>query len=109
MIGSISLCGIPFISGFYSKDVILEIILMGSFNIFAVVISFMATLFTVGYSVRLSLRLFLGITKRERFSLESDATGPLGAGIKALIIPSIIGGFFLGGFLPFNDGVILPV
>lgn len=64
---------------------------------------------TVGYSLRLSVRLFSKMTARESYSLESDAAGPLSSRIKVLVVPSIVGGFFLSGFMPFNDRVILPL
>nr|YP_009753958.1 NADH dehydrogenase subunit 5 [Dicranocentrus wangi]QIT06439.1 NADH dehydrogenase subunit 5 [Dicranocentrus wangi] len=55
---SLSLCGFPFLSGFYSKDTILEVYMMGFINIFMVVVIILGTLFTATYSVRLSFFLF---------------------------------------------------
>jgi len=56
---SLSLCGFPFLSGFYSKDLILEIFMVGGINSFMVVVILIGTFFTVTYSVRLGVYLFL--------------------------------------------------
>lgn len=48
-----SLCGIPFISGFFSKDKILEIFLINNFN----KIIFLFLFFSIGLTVRYSIRL----------------------------------------------------
>lgn len=50
---SLALCGFPFISGFYSKDIILEIWMMGDLSILKVTLILLATIFTVTYSLRL--------------------------------------------------------
>nr|YP_010502036.1 NADH dehydrogenase subunit 5 [Tomocerus caputiviolaceus]UXC95411.1 NADH dehydrogenase subunit 5 [Tomocerus caputiviolaceus] len=55
---SLALCGFPFLSGFYSKDVILEMFLMGSMNYFFLMIIFLATMMTMTYSFRLIFFLF---------------------------------------------------
>nr|UGS80210.1 NADH dehydrogenase subunit 5 [Dagualachesilloides caliensis] len=52
-ISNLSLCGMPFLAGFYSKDMILEIILMSNINMFIFVLYFLATFFTVVYTFRL--------------------------------------------------------
>lgn len=52
-IRNLSLCGIPFLSGFYSKDIILEKILMGNFNIFIIILYFISIFFTLVYTFRL--------------------------------------------------------
>nr|AKK32525.1 NADH dehydrogenase subunit 5 [Henschiella sp. PJ-2015] len=52
-ISSFSLCGFPFMSGFYSKDLILEIYLMNDNNIFYFFIYYLSLGLTVMYSFRL--------------------------------------------------------
>nr|AII02276.1 NADH dehydrogenase subunit 5 [Micropterix calthella] len=47
------LCGIPFLSGFYSKDLILEFFSMNSMNFFIYTIIFISMSLTVAYSTRL--------------------------------------------------------
>lgn len=56
---SMALCGFPFLSGFYSKDLILEKLLLGDVNLFILVLALAGTLFTLTYSVRLVFYLFL--------------------------------------------------
>lgn len=50
---SLSLCGFPFLSGFYSKDMILESYFIGSMNVFILLIIFFRTIATITYSIRL--------------------------------------------------------
>jgi len=50
LVARISLIGLPFIRGFYSKDLILEVMMMGSFNLIIFGFSILATAFTVLYS-----------------------------------------------------------
>jgi len=53
-VANLSLCGAPFLSGFYSKDLILEISLFNSTRAFMVLLIFIATGMTAAYSLRLS-------------------------------------------------------
>nr|YP_010726225.1 NADH dehydrogenase subunit 5 [Augomonoctenus smithi]WDY84674.1 NADH dehydrogenase subunit 5 [Augomonoctenus smithi] len=50
---NLSLCGFPFLAGFYSKDLILEMVLLMNFNSFIMFLFFVSTFFTVSYSFRL--------------------------------------------------------
>lgn len=52
-ISNFSLCGIPFMSGFYSKDIILEIISQSYLNLFIFIIFFVSVGLTVSYRTRL--------------------------------------------------------
>lgn len=56
---SLSLCGFPFLSGFYSKDLILESFFIGEINLFFFIIVILGILSTVGYSVRLVYYIFM--------------------------------------------------
>jgi NADH-ubiquinone oxidoreductase chain 5 len=55
---SIALCGFPFLSGFYSKDLILEVYLITSINFIYCVVVILSTIFTLTYSVRLLYYVF---------------------------------------------------
>jgi len=55
---SLALCGFPFLSGFYSKDLILEVYFSLSINMTIFIFIFLATIFTLTYSVRLVYYLF---------------------------------------------------
>jgi NADH-ubiquinone oxidoreductase chain 5 len=52
-ISSISLCGIPFLSGFYSKDLILEIYSIEGLRFYIYFIYFISIGLTTSYSIRL--------------------------------------------------------
>jgi len=52
-ISNLALCGIPFIAGFYSKDLILELSSFSYINLFIYFIYFFSTGLTVRYSFRL--------------------------------------------------------
>nr|QDI93369.1 NADH dehydrogenase subunit 5 [Rubeospineus bicorniger] len=53
IISSFSLVGFPFLSGFYSKDMIIEVLFMGGFNFMYYFIFLICIIFTMSYSVRL--------------------------------------------------------
>nr|QOW08077.1 NADH dehydrogenase subunit 5 [Attagenus augustatus augustatus] len=57
-ISNMSLCGIPFMAGFYSKDLMLEILSMSYINFFIYLIFFISTGLTVSYTFRL---LYYGV------------------------------------------------
>nr|ARH54462.1 NADH dehydrogenase subunit 5 [Medon piceus] len=59
-ISNLSLCGLPFLSGFYSKDLILEILSMNFLNIYIYIIFFLSTGLTVCYTFRLFYYTILG-------------------------------------------------
>nr|QEL51251.1 NADH dehydrogenase subunit 5 [Carabus arvensis] len=52
-ISNLALCGMPFLAGFYSKDLILEVVSMDFVNIFIFLLFFISTGLTVCYSFRL--------------------------------------------------------
>nr|YP_010268821.1 NADH dehydrogenase subunit 5 [Thetibates serena]UIG88154.1 NADH dehydrogenase subunit 5 [Thetibates serena]UIG88174.1 NADH dehydrogenase subunit 5 [Thetibates serena] len=53
VISNLSLCGFPFLSGFYSKDMILEIMSFNYYNLFIYAIMYISIGLTVLYTVRL--------------------------------------------------------
>ena len=53
VVSNLALRGMPFLAGFYSKDLILELSLIGELNILRLFILFLSTGLTVAYSFRL--------------------------------------------------------
>nr|YP_009175372.1 NADH dehydrogenase subunit 5 [Neuronema laminatum]AKZ17620.1 NADH dehydrogenase subunit 5 [Neuronema laminatum] len=59
-IANLALCGMPFLAGFYSKDLILESLMMSSINIFIFYLYFLSIGLTVMYSLRLTYYTITG-------------------------------------------------
>nr|YP_009971832.1 NADH dehydrogenase subunit 5 [Epipedocera atra]QNH68719.1 NADH dehydrogenase subunit 5 [Epipedocera atra] len=55
-----SLCGLPFLSGFYSKDLVVELLSMSYLNMFIYLVFYLSVGLTVCYSFRLSYYSLLG-------------------------------------------------
>nr|YP_010954778.1 NADH dehydrogenase subunit 5 [Hemisodorcus arrowi]WMW30163.1 NADH dehydrogenase subunit 5 [Hemisodorcus arrowi] len=53
VICNMSLCGLPFLSGFYSKDLILEFISMENLGVYIYIVYYVSTGLTVAYTLRL--------------------------------------------------------
>nr|YP_010308078.1 NADH dehydrogenase subunit 5 [Crambus perlellus]ULU28325.1 NADH dehydrogenase subunit 5 [Crambus perlellus] len=58
-ISNMALCGIPFLAGFYSKDLILEMISMSNLNFFIFMMYYISTGLTMFYSFRLMMYLMV--------------------------------------------------
>ena len=97
-IGSLALIGFPFLSGFYSKDTILEI----SFSKYTILSHFsfylgtFAAFFTAFYSTRLIILVFLGNSNGNKISLINAHEGSwrMSFPLFLLAILSIFIGFF---------------
>nr|ALO76944.1 NADH deshydrogenase subunit 5 [Oxytelus sp. OXY01] len=59
-ISNLSLCGFPFLAGFYSKDLILEYMSMGCINMYIYTMYFISTGLTVMYTIRLMYYSMMG-------------------------------------------------
>lgn len=104
---SLSLCGIPFTSGFYSKDLILEIWISRSINIFIFLVIVGGTMFTVTYSVRLGYYLFLKNLGLKRIVSLSEED-PISLPIRVLFIFAISFGSFISWFYFPSFFIYLP-
>ena len=97
LIGSLSLMGMPFLTGFYSKDVILEIA-YAKYTVpghFAFWLGSFAAFFTAFYSMRLAFLTFLSEPNGYKPIITNahDATLRMALPLGILAIPSIFIGF----------------
>lgn len=98
-VSSFSLCAVPFISGFYSKDAILECFYFSPFSMVIIIISIFSTIFTSMYSTRL---LLVGVLGPQKSSRGSRFCEPVVLPIVALRMGAIIAGrIILSGSGPF--------
>lgn len=95
MVANLRLCGLPFMRGFYSKDLILESIIIINYGIFVFFFAIVATFLTVAYSCRLSFLLGgLNYVKEDLSSL-NDYDHFILAGISILLPFAIFGGIHI--------------
>lgn len=74
-LANLALCGRPFLAGFYSKDLILEIAFIRKINIIAFVLYVLATGLTASYTLRLIFTRITSIFKtRSLFSISDEST-----------------------------------
>nr|YP_010262617.1 NADH dehydrogenase subunit 5 [Troides aeacus formosanus]UIX25147.1 NADH dehydrogenase subunit 5 [Troides aeacus formosanus] len=58
-ISNLALCGMPFLAGFYSKDLILDMVSMSNLNIMIFLLYYISTGLTVFYTIRLLFYLMI--------------------------------------------------
>nr|AND96413.1 NADH deshydrogenase subunit 5 [Phalops ardea] len=96
IISNMALCGLPFLSGFYSKDLILEIVSMNYLNIYIYLIFFISTGLTVSYTFRLIYYVLIGDFNHFSLNLISDNNNYIMLkGMSGLISLVIFGGSML--------------
>ena len=98
LIGSFALLGFPFLSGYYSKDLILELS-FATFTIpghFAYILGTFAAFFTAFYSIRLLILTFITKTNAYKQIINKAHDAPLLLGLPLLILSifSIFIGYF---------------
>nr|QIS62912.1 NADH dehydrogenase subunit 5 [Tubuca rosea] len=72
MVANLALCGFPFLAGFYSKDMILEVAFMSWINFISLILYIMATGLTVSYTLRLVYFSLSGVFNLSSLANVSD-------------------------------------
>nr|YP_009489397.1 NADH dehydrogenase subunit 5 [Gorilla beringei]AWF83824.1 NADH dehydrogenase subunit 5 [Gorilla beringei]AWF83837.1 NADH dehydrogenase subunit 5 [Gorilla beringei]AWF83850.1 NADH dehydrogenase subunit 5 [Gorilla beringei]AWF83863.1 NADH dehydrogenase subunit 5 [Gorilla beringei]AWF83876.1 NADH dehydrogenase subunit 5 [Gorilla beringei] len=94
-IGSLALMGVPFLTGFYSKDLIIETANMSYTNAWALSIILIATSLTSAYSTRMILLTLTGQPRFPTLANINENYPALLNPIKRLTIGSLFAGFFI--------------
>merc|ERR1712193_504646 len=95
IIANIRLCGLPFLRGFYSKDLIIEILIIKGKNFFLFYFIIIGTILTVMYSCRLNFLVGINFIKSESLFFMSENSIFMLLGIIFLLPFSIIGGIII--------------
>nr|YP_009346048.1 NADH dehydrogenase subunit 5 [Pseudocosmetura anjiensis]AQM39805.1 NADH dehydrogenase subunit 5 [Pseudocosmetura anjiensis] len=109
-ISNLALCGMPFLAGFYSKDLILEIVSLSYLNGFSFFLYFFSTGLTVCYSLRLVYYSMTGDFNSSAFHPLNDESWIMLKGMMVLMIMAIVGGCMLSWVMfPSPSMICLPI
>nr|YP_002261359.1 NADH dehydrogenase subunit 5 [Acrida willemsei]ACG59316.1 NADH dehydrogenase subunit 5 [Acrida willemsei] len=108
-VSSLSLCGMPFLAGFYSKDLILDMVCLSWVNFLIFFLYFFSTGLTASYSFRLFYYSMFGDYNFFSSFSFNDNSYYISFGMMGLLFLSIFGGSFLSWLIfPMPQLIILP-
>nr|YP_010564487.1 NADH dehydrogenase subunit 5 [Pilumnopeus makianus]UZA47102.1 NADH dehydrogenase subunit 5 [Pilumnopeus makianus] len=105
-VANLALCGFPFLAGFYSKDLILEVAFMSWINFIAFILYVVSTGLTVAYTGRLIYYSLSGSFKSSPMSGISDNDYVMGSSMTFLGLGAVFGGAILS-WLIFPDPMMI--
>merc|ERR1712025_1187911 len=95
LIANISLCGLPFLRGFYSKDLIIEILIIKGKNIFPFIFIMLGIVFLFPFSIIGGIIILWNLINIRKLFLISENSIFIILGIVFLLPFSIIGGIII--------------
>uniref|UniRef100_A0AAU7YU03 NADH-ubiquinone oxidoreductase chain 5 n=1 Tax=Conchapelopia togamaculosa TaxID=3154050 RepID=A0AAU7YU03_9DIPT len=108
-VANLALCGMPFLAGFYSKDLILEIVSLSYINTLSFFLYFFSTGLTVCYSFRLVYYSLTGDFNSNSLHPLNDQGWTMSKSMTGLLFMAVIGGSMLSWMIfPCPDMICLP-
>nr|YP_010718862.1 NADH dehydrogenase subunit 5 [Gonatopsis borealis]WDQ44465.1 NADH dehydrogenase subunit 5 [Gonatopsis borealis] len=108
-ISNMALCGMPFLAGFYSKDLIIEGLITGNMNMLMFMLGAFGVCLTVLYSMRFSFYIIWGNESSEIYSNVNDNDEKMIFPMSMLVMGALWGGFiFQKLFCLFSVEFFLP-
>nr|YP_009555378.1 NADH dehydrogenase subunit 5 [Triodia sylvina]AZU95915.1 NADH dehydrogenase subunit 5 [Triodia sylvina] len=105
-ISNLALCGIPFLAGFYSKDLILEMSCLSNLNLMVFFLYYMSTGLTMSYTMRLLFYLMINDLNLISVYNLFDEDYIMLKSMFILLIMSVISGSFLSWLIFFKPYMI---
>nr|YP_009244983.1 NADH dehydrogenase subunit 5 [Endoclita signifer]AMR73727.1 NADH dehydrogenase subunit 5 [Endoclita signifer] len=105
-ISNLALCGIPFLAGFYSKDLILEISCLSNLNILVFFLYYISTGLTMSYTIRLLFYLMINDLNLISIYNLFDEDYIMLKSMFVLLFMSIISGSFLNWLIFYKPYMI---
>nr|QDA21676.1 NADH dehydrogenase subunit 5 [Orthetrum sabina] len=110
MVSNLALCGFPFLAGFYSKDMILEMCLLSDLNLVAFIFYFFSTGLTACYTFRLIYYVMCGSFNYGSCNVMYDESWFMLKGMFCMVFMAVIGGSVLSWILLKTPSMIcLPI
>nr|YP_010703197.1 NADH dehydrogenase subunit 5 [Chlorogomphus shanicus]WCO11399.1 NADH dehydrogenase subunit 5 [Chlorogomphus shanicus] len=108
-VSNLALCGMPFLAGFYSKDLILEMCLVSNLNLVSFLLYFVSTGLTACYTARLIYyTMFNWSGSISSYSLSDEGWWML-KGMLGMVFMAVIGGSLLSWVsFPIPSMICLP-
>nr|YP_009110231.1 NADH dehydrogenase subunit 5 [Pseudoxya diminuta]AIW64989.1 NADH dehydrogenase subunit 5 [Pseudoxya diminuta] len=108
-VSSLSLCGMPFLAGFYSKDLILEMVCLSWVNLLVFFLFFISTGLTASYSFRLFYYSMFGDNNYYSSFSFNDNSYYISFGMISLLFVAVFGGSLLSWLIfPVPYVIVLP-
>nr|UPX00827.1 NADH dehydrogenase subunit 5 [Pantala flavescens] len=99
LVSNLALCGFPFLAGFYSKDLILEMCLVSNLNLISFIFYFFSTGLTACYTFRLIYYVMSGPFNYSGCNGISDDSWFMLKGMLMMVFMATIGGSLLSWIL----------
>ncbi|YP_009180485.1 NADH dehydrogenase subunit 5 (mitochondrion) [Amyelois transitella] len=108
-ISNLALCGIPFLAGFYSKDLILEMVSMSNLNMFIYLLYYISTGMTMYYTIRLIMYLMVNNNNLITVYNLFDEDYIMLKSMFVLLFMSVVSGSFLSWMIfPIPSMIFMP-